>query len=252
MNIVTKDVKVILDKKEIVKGISVNINKKEIVGIVGPNGSGKSTFLKSIYRVIKANHGSIKIGDKDIYSMSDKEYGRNIAVLVQENNINFDFSVIEIVLLGRYPHKKNYEKDNKKDYEIANESLKMVGMEEFKYRSYTSLSGGEKQRVLLARALTQQPKVLILDEPTNHLDIKYQMEIMEVIKKLGITVFSAIHDMNIACKYCDKIYALKDGQVVSQGKPDEVFNTNFFAEVFEVNADIQFHKKSNRLNIVYM
>lgn len=252
MNITTKDVCVTIGKKNIVKNISIDIDNGEFVGIVGANGSGKSTFLKTVYRVLKANSGEIEIGGKSINVISSKEIARDMAVLTQESTSQFEFSVKEVVLLGRYPHKKSFENDNSYDYELVDDSLKKVGMLEFKNRSYLSLSGGEKQRVLLARALTQQPKILILDEPTNHLDIKYQIQIMEIVKKLGITVFSAIHDMNIACKYCDKIYALKDGSVKYYGKSEDIFTEEFFKDIFEVDVDIQLHNKTNRLNIVYM
>lgn len=210
MNIKTEKVKVTLDKNEILKGIDIEIDKSEVVGVIGPNGSGKSTFLKCIYRVLKPSSGAIKLDDVDINNIQVKESARSLGVLSQHNDYNFDFTVRDMVLMGKSPHKKFMERDNKDDYDIVNDALKKVDMLEFKDRSFQSLSGGERQRVILARALAQQPKCLILDEPTNHLDIKYQLQLMRIVKSLNVEVIAAIHDLNIAAMYCDKIYVLKN------------------------------------------
>ena len=212
MNIKTENVNVVLEDNNILKDINIEVDNKEVVGIIGPNGSGKSTLLKCIYRVLKPSNGIVKFDYADIKNISVKESSKKLAVLSQHNNYNFDFTVKEIVLMGRSPHKKFMERDNKEDYDIVNDALKKVDMMNFKDRNFQSLSGGEQQRVILARALAQQPKCLILDEPTNHLDIKYQLQLMRIVKSLNIEVIAAIHDLNIATMYCDKIYVLKDGK----------------------------------------
>lgn len=250
MNIKVDDLKITLEKNNILKYINIEVDNKEVVGIIGPNGSGKSTLLKCIYRVLKPNDGAILLDNIDIKDMSVKESSKRLAVLSQHNNYNFDFTVKDIVLMGRSPHKKFMERDNKDDYYIANEALKKVDMFEFKDRSFQSLSGGEQQRVILARALAQQPQCLILDEPTNHLDIKYQLQLMRIVKGLGIEVIAAIHDLNIAAMYCDKIYVLKDGEVIKYGKPKDILTQELIKDVYEVDSEVII--KEERVHISYI
>ena len=250
MNIKSENINVTLEKNNILKGINIEVDNKEVVGIIGPNGSGKSTLLKCIYRVLKPNDGAILLDNVDIKEMSVKESSKRLAVLSQHNNYNFDFTVKDIVLMGRSPHKKFMERDNEEDYDIVNEALKKVDMFEFKDRSFQSLSGGEQQRVILARALAQQPKCLILDEPTNHLDIKYQLQLMRIVKNLNIEVIAAIHDLNIAAMYCDKIYVLKDGEIIKYGKPKDVLTKEIIKDVYEVDAEVIVNE--DRVNIYYI
>ena len=250
MNIKVDDLNITLEKNNILKDINIEVDNKEVVGIIGPNGSGKSTLLKCIYRVLKPNDGAILLDNVDIKDMSVKESSKRLAVLSQHNNYNFDFTVKDIVLMGRSPHKKFMERDNKNDYDIANEALKKVDMFEFKDRSFQSLSGGEQQRVILARALAQQPQCLILDEPTNHLDIKYQLQLMRIVKGLGIEVIAAIHDLNIAAMYCDKIYVLKDGEIIKNGKPKDVLTQELIKDVYEVDAEVIVNEE--RVHISYI
>ncbi len=250
MNIKAENINVTLEKNNILKGINIEVDNKEVVGIIGPNGSGKSTLLKCIYRVLKPNDGAILLDKVDIKNMTVKESSKRLAVLSQHNNYNFDFTVKDIVLMGRSPHKKFMERDNKDDYDIVNEALKKVDMFEFKDRSFQSLSGGEQQRVILARALAQQPKCLILDEPTNHLDIKYQLQLMRIVKGLGIEVIAAIHDLNIAAMYCDKIYVLRDGEIIKNGKPKDVLTKEIIKDVYEVDAEVIVNE--DRVNIYYI
>ncbi|MDU1349778.1 ABC transporter ATP-binding protein [uncultured Clostridium sp.] len=251
MEIKTLDLEAYLGENHILKGLDINAHKKEFVGIIGPNGSGKSTLLKCIYRTLKPTGGTVFLDGKDIKSFSMKESAKKMAVVAQHNNYNFDFSVSDMVLMGRAPHKKFIEKDNAEDYKIMKECLDKVGMLGYINRSFSSLSGGEKQRIILARALAQKTECLILDEPTNHLDIKYQLQFMATVKKLGITVISAIHDLNIAALYCDKIYAIKSGKVVSYGTPKEVLTTELIKDLYEVDAKIMVDKETDILNIIY-
>lgn len=224
--------------KNILADIDLSIKNNGIVGIIGPNGSGKSTLLKCIYRVLKPKTGTIFIDGKNINDYQFKETAKKMAVVAQHNDTHFDFNVLEMVLIGRSPHKKFMERDSAEDIELAYKSLEQVNMKDFAERNFSSLSGGEKQRIILARALVQNTDCLILDEPTNHLDIKHQLHFMSLAKDLKITVISAIHDLNIAAMYCDKIYALKEGQIIASGSVNEVITEEVIKTLYDVEAKI--------------
>lgn len=251
MEILAEAVKMFLGNKEILKGIDFTLHNKEFVGIIGPNGSGKSTFLKCVYRVQKPTAGTIVLDGRPLDELSFRDSALKLAVVAQHNFYNFDFSVLEVVLMGRTPHKKILERDNADDYRIAREALRTVEMEAFEKRSFSTLSGGEQQRVILARALTQQTECLVLDEPTNHLDIKYQLQIMDIVKRLNLSVVSAIHDLNIAAMYCDRLVALKDGQIAGVGTPRELLTEQFIYDMYEVRLKVYEDKSTGRINIVY-
>ena len=214
MKITTENIRVNFQAKEILKGISIETRDKELVGIIGPNGSGKSTLLKCIYRVLKADSGAV-------------------------------------VLMGRAPHKKTLERDNADDYRIVEEALKTVQMDKFADRSFSTLSGGEQQRVILARALAQQTPALILDEPTNHLDITHQIMLMKLVKNLDVTVISAIHDLNIAAAYCDRIYVLKDGVLEGEGTPGEVLTPELIRRIYKVESEVVYDSQG-KMHILFL
>lgn len=251
MDLKIEDLKIELSKKEIVKGISLTAEKKSFVGLLGPNGSGKSTLLRAVYQAIKPSHGTVFMDGTPMDTLSPKKISKKMAVVAQFNQIDFDFKVIEIVLMGRTPHKNMLEMETKEDYRMAEDALKKVGMEEYADRSFASLSGGEKQRIILARALAQSPEILILDEPTNHLDIKYQLQILNVIKGLNICVLSALHDLSLASQYCDSIYILKDGRIEGHGKPEEIITPEMVFQVYGVKCDISKNPRTNMLSVSY-
>ncbi|HLR20994.1 MAG TPA: ABC transporter ATP-binding protein [Tissierellaceae bacterium] len=251
IEISTKGLDAHLGGKQILENINIHIKNKEFVGIIGPNGSGKSTLLKCIYRTLKPSNGIVYINNKSLEKISIKETAKRIAVVSQHNEVEFDFSVVDMVLIGRSPHKRFMERDNPSDYKMALESLEKVGMIDFKDRSFNSLSGGEKQRIILARALAQDTKCLILDEPTNHLDIKYQLQFMSIAKDLNITVLSAIHDLNLAAIYCDKIYALKGGKIIDYGAPIKILTQELIKNLYDVNSKIVLDKETDLVNIIF-
>ena len=220
------------------------------VAITGAPNVGKSTLLKCIYRVLKPTGGAVYLDGKRLEGYSYKQSARQVAVLAQHNYYNFDFSVQDVVMMGRAPHKRALERDNARDYQIVAQALETVGMSAFAQRSFSTLSGGEQQRVILARALAQDTPCLILDEPTNHLDIKYQLQLMDIVKGLDRTVIAAIHDLNIAAMYCDRLYAVRNGTVVKAGTPGEVLTREFIREVYEVDAQV-FHDPEGQLHILY-
>lgn len=250
MNLYAKGVGLTLGENEILRGMELSVENREFVGVIGPNGSGKSTFLKCVYRVLKPDRGAVLLDGRDINEFSIRDTAKKMAVLSQHNYYNFDFTVREIVLMGRSPHKRLMERDTRQDYEIVENSLEKVGMLPFIDRVFSTLSGGEQQRIILARALAQQTQCLILDEPTNHLDIKYQLQILNAVKQLNVTVLAAFHDLNIAAMYCDRIYAINAGRVVACGAPRDVLTPELIQSLYEVRADVR-TEADGRLSIVY-
>lgn len=250
MEIRTEDTTLSYGAARILKGISLETHTGEFVGIIGPNGSGKSTLLKCIYRVLKPDGGCIWLGDQELHEMKIRNSARKVAVVAQHNYYNFEFSVREVVMMGRAPHKKMLEKDGAKDFEIVDQALKTVGMYEFTDRNFSTLSGGEQQRVILARALAQQTPCLILDEPTNHLDITHQLQLMELVRGLNVTVLSAIHDLNIAAMYCDRLYILKDGEIVGSGTPEELLTPETIRRVYQVESEIV-RDRNGKMHILF-
>ena len=251
MRLEAKDVTVNLSRKDIVKQVSLKVRENEFVGLLGPNGSGKTTLLKSIYRVLKPSAGLITIDGTDINGLTHRETARRMGVVSQFTNMSFDFSVEEIVLMGRAPHKKAFDQDTEEDYRIAEDALKRVDMLDFRDRMFMTLSGGEKQRILLARTLAQQVEMLILDEPTNHLDIKYQIQIMDVVKSLGIGVLAALHDLNLTLMYCNYVYVLKNGTIVAHGPTEEVITRQLIRDVYEVDCEVERDRRSGKLKVTF-
>lgn len=251
MKLSAKDVTVTLSRKDIVKQVSVQVSDGQFVGLLGPNGSGKTTLLKSIYRVLRPSAGIVTLDGTDIREMSYRESSKRMGVVSQFTNMSFDFTVEEIVLMGRAPHKKAFSQDTEEDYLIAEEALRKVDMLDFKDRMFMTLSGGEKQRILLARTLAQQVDILILDEPTNHLDIKYQIQIMDVVKSLGKGVLSALHDLNLTLMYCSYVYVLKNGRIVAHGPTDEVITKELIRDVYEVDCEVERDRRSGRMRVTF-
>jgi len=247
----TEDIGVTLTKKRIIDHVSINVDEGEFVGIIGPNGSGKSTLLKTIYRVLKPSDGTIMIDGRDIKDMTLKESALKSSVVAQHNYYNFDFKAKDVVLMGRSPHKRPMEMDNEDDHRIARESIEKVDMVEFSDRNFYTLSGGEQQRIVLARSLAQQTPCLLLDEPTNHLDIKYQLQLLDIVKGLGVTVLCALHDLNLAAAYCDRLYLMKNGMIYTSGTPREILTEKIIKEVYDVDVTVETHEKTGLLNIVY-
>lgn len=251
MDIETRDLCVSVPKKRIVEDASIHVDEGEFVGLLGPNGSGKSTLLKTIYRTMKKESGELSIDGRRAEDVSLRENALLMSVVTQHNYFNFDFKVEEVVMMGRTPHKKSMEMDNAEDRRIVREALEKVNMYELRDRSFSSLSGGEQQRIILARALAQQTPCLLLDEPTNHLDVKYQLEVLDIVKELGCTTLCALHDLNLAAEYCDRIYILLDGHIVAEGRPEEIITEYLIERVYGVKASVSRHPETGLLNVVY-
>ena len=239
MEIRASDIRAVLGGSQILQGVDLRAERGELVGIIGPNGSGKSTLLKCIYRVLQPSGGAVYLDGRALSEYSYKASARRVAVVAQHNYYNFDFSVQDVVMMGRAPHKRALDRDNAQDRQMAARALETVGMADFARRSFATLSGGEQQRVILARALAQDTPCLILDEPTNHLDIKFQLQLMDIVKRLDRTVIAALHDLNLAGMYCTRLYVMKDGAVADRGRPEEVLTPKLIRQVYGVEARVE-------------
>ncbi|NMM55019.1 ABC transporter ATP-binding protein [Paenibacillus aquistagni] len=252
MNLTAEHLSITLAGTDIVKDISLSVEKGQFVGLIGPNGCGKSTLLKSIYKVIKPQKGLVFLGEKDVLKSSARMISKEMGVVGQFNELSFDFTVHEMVMMGRTPHKHLMESDSLKDYDIVADALDRVHLSAYADRSYLTLSGGEKQRVILARAIAQQPKFLILDEPTNHLDIKYQLQILSVVKSLNIGVLAALHDLSMASVYCDILYVIKQGEVLASGRPKDILTNELIRQVYDINCEVYSNPITGDLAIAYL
>lgn len=229
-----------IDDSLISDGINIKFEENTFTGIIGPNGSGKSTLLKQIYRVLKPTKGKIFFDGIDIEDISSKKMARQMAVLPQENQSDFDYTVREIILMGRFPYHSFFMGDHDFDVDInlMKKYLDIVGLREQENQYFKTLSGGEKQRVLLARALVQEAELLILDEVTNHLDIGYQYKVLEILKGLNMTIISAIHDLNLAMKFCDQVVIIDKGRIIVTGNPKDIITRENLKEIFKIDAQI--------------
>src|SRR5699024_10696591 len=228
------------DKQDIVKDCSFSLNEGEILSIIGPNGSGKSTLLKAISGFIPYRDGTILLGGKPLKSIHKKQLARQMCILSQKNDVPNDMTVEELVTYGRYPHKKWYEKINKEDTDIISWAIEKTHLTDYRDRTVSSLSGGESQRVWIAMALAQRPKLLLLDEPTTYLDISHQHEVLELVKELNeemnMTVIMVLHDLNQASRYSDKILVIQHGEKQMYGTSKEVMTENMIRDVYHMDA----------------
>jgi iron complex transport system ATP-binding protein len=238
----------------VLKDVKFAVKSGEFLGILGPNGSGKTTLLKSISRVLKPKKGVILIDDKDIYGMKTLDVARKMAVVPQVTAVSFDFTALEVVLMGRNPHMARFKMESKEDLAIAKNSMELTGTWEFADRPVTELSGGERQRVIIARALAQEPQILLLDEPTTHLDISNQLEIMDLIKCLCRTkkllIVAVFHDFNLAARYCNSIILLKDGEIVAVGESNTTLTSENVKKVFSVDTIVKKHPVTGYLHVI--
>ncbi len=231
------DVTLAVGSLEICTEVSMEAAAGQIVGIVGPNGSGKTTLLRSVYRMLRPRLGQVVVGEDDLWELRPREVARRVAVVVQEPRTDFEFTVREVVAMGRSPHQSAFAQESAADRERVERALAHVGIAELAPRAFSTLSGGEKQRALIARALVQEARILILDEPTNHLDIRYQLEVLELVRGVGVTTVMSIHDVNLAAEYCDHVVVLQDGRVRAAGSVDAVLTPEVLEPVFGVSVE---------------
>ncbi|WP_416903897.1 ABC transporter ATP-binding protein [Micromonospora echinospora] len=218
----------------VIDRVSVTAQPGRVLGLIGPNGSGKTTLLRLLYGALRSRTGQVVVDGDELAALAPREAARRLAVVVQETGGETALTVAELVLLGRGPHLSTFQRTGRADHEIAARCLTRVGAAHLGARSFGQLSGGERQRVLIARALAQQATHLLLDEPTNHLDIRYQHEILHLVRTLDTCSIVVLHDLNLAARYCDDLVLLGGGGVVAAGTADEVLDPAVLEPVYGI------------------
>ncbi|MGE5630671.1 MAG: ABC transporter ATP-binding protein [Caulobacteraceae bacterium] len=228
------------DKKEVLKDISLGFDKGKFYSVIGPNGSGKSTFIKNISKILTPNQKSIFVGDRDICSMNSKNLAQIMSVIPQSIIIDYDFTVFDIVMMGRSPYKRRFEDFNQADKKIVEKYMRATNTWELRDKPVTELSGGEAQRVVAARALSQEADIILLDEPISHLDIQYQIEFLSIFKSLknDKVIIAVLHDLNLASIFSDEIILISEGQVKAIGKPWEVISKENIKSVYNLLVEV--------------
>jgi iron complex transport system ATP-binding protein len=244
-------VSVAVESTPILSDCTIVIAAGEKVALVGPNGSGKTTLLKTIYRSVRPVAGTILLGGDNLANLRQREVARRTAVVAQETPPESDFSAEDIVSLGRAPHQGVLDRESQTDRDVVADSLERVGMLAHRNRVFSTLSGGEKQRTFVARALAQQTSLLLLDEPTNHLDVCATLELLELVQRLEISTLCVLHDLNLAAAYFDRIYVLGNGRIITGGTPEEVLTPELVREVFGVDTHRLIHPTTGRLLLAF-
>ncbi|OII67298.1 MULTISPECIES: ABC transporter ATP-binding protein [unclassified Streptomyces] len=238
--------------QRLVEDVSLTARPGEVIGLVGPNGSGKSSLLRAVYRILRPETGRVTVDGADAWALPVRRLARTVAAVVQESGAAFDLSVREVVAMGRTPHKRLLDGDTPEDAELIGSALAAVDATGLADRPFDRLSGGERQRVLIARALAQQPSLLVLDEPTNHLDIRHQLDVLGTLRRLPATVLVALHDLNLAAYYCDRLYVLRDGRVTASGPPAEILTPRLLADVYGVASEVAVHPRTGAPQVTFL
>jgi len=236
------------------QGVSLEVRPGSRVGVLGANGSGKTTLLRVLGGTLGPDRGRVTLDGEDVRRFSRRSLARRIASVPQETHLAFDYTVLEIALMGRYPHLGPFELEGVRDLAIARDALLATGTAALERRSFATLSGGEKQRVIIASAVAQSAGLMLLDEPTASLDLGYQLEIAALLRRLnadrGITMVVATHDLNFAASVCDELVLLKEGTVLASGPVEQVLTRERVRELYQVEADVHFHEDAGHMTVV--
>jgi iron complex transport system ATP-binding protein len=233
--------------------VSVTIAAGELVGVLGPNGSGKTTFLKILAGTLSPDSGTVSLDGIPLTSWSRREVARRVAVVPQDTRAPFDFTALDLVLMGRFPHLGAFALEGPADLAIARQALEATGSAQFEKRIFSTLSGGERQRVAIASALAQSPRLLLLDEPTASLDIGHQMEVHALLSRLntqGVTMVLCTHDLSLAAALCRRVILIRDGRILAEGPTGDVLNARTVRALYDVEAIVERHPASGRLTVL--
>ncbi len=234
----------------VLSGLSFSVERGGFLGVIGPNGAGKTTLIRLLGRALGPDSGTVFLEGRPLAQYDRGELARKVAVVPQESTVAFPFTVMEIVLMGRAPYLGRFSFESAQDIEKAGRAMTLTDTLRFSRRRLGELSGGEKQRVIVARALAQEPKLLLLDEPTTFLDLKHQLEIYSLLKKLiredGLTVIASSHDLNLAGMFCDRLLLLERGSRAIEGRPEEVLTREILSSVYDVPVDVSVHPRTGR------
>jgi iron complex transport system ATP-binding protein len=250
VSLALEGISVDLGRRRIVSEVDLAVPDGSVVGLLGPNGSGKSTILKTLYRVHRPSAGRILLDGADLLALEHRAAARRLSVVAQESVVEFDFTCFEMVMIGRTPHQRALRREGPRDRQVVRAALDRVGCAHLAGRSFGTLSGGEQQRVLIARTLAQETDHLVLDEPTNHLDVRYQVEMLELVAGLGVTVLAAIHDLSLAALFCDVVYVLSGGRIVASGTPSAVLTTETIQAAFGAEVLVIEHPETGTPHLV--
>jgi len=238
------------DDRTVLRDITLTAARGQFIGLVGPNGSGKSTLVRALSRVLPPQRGQVLLDGVDIYRLPARALARRLAVVAQDNTVHFDFSVREVVLMGRAPHLSRFGVERPHDYRVAEECMHATSTTALADRPITALSGGERQRCAIARALAQEPEILILDEPTAHLDINHQIEVLDLARRLtaakSLATLVVLHDLNLASQYCDTLLLLAEGHAVAAGPPGDVVTARAIREAYGAEVQVRRHPTTGR------
>ena len=241
--------------KEVIQNLSLNFSTGEFCALLGPNGAGKSTLLKALIKYIEPISGEIFLNDKNLQNMSHKQTAKIISMIPQDFQLQFDYKVKDLVMMGRFPHLGYWQSYSKKDEEITENILKQLDLIKYKDTNFSQLSGGEKQRVSIARALAQETDIVLMDEAFVNLDVNHQLEIMQILsdinKKQNKTIILVSHNINLASDYCDRIIMMKDGKIIADGKPKSVVTEKNIKTVFEADLKMIMNPASGEPNLIY-
>ncbi|WP_102958178.1 ABC transporter ATP-binding protein [Mangrovicella endophytica] len=252
MSIVAEDITWRVGRKTILDHVSLGAEPGRVLGLLGPNGSGKTSLLRILAGLRPPNEGHVRIDGRNIRSLGRRALAQRVAFVEQHAATNVDLRVIDVVKLGRFPHRSPFSGWSAADEAAVNEALERADMIEKREQRWQSLSGGERQRVHIARALAQAPKELILDEPTNHLDIHHQLSLLQLVSGLSVTCIVSLHDLNHAAMFCDRLVVLDRGRIVADGAPEETLTQDLLREVFAVDARVEMSPHYSRPHVQFL